>query len=409
MNRNRLRWSVGVCLVAVACSPSVAQERGVPFDALTDLGRRHPELRADDSFRSFDDGKIARWVERRDVTTREWVLHVYRADGAQFAAQLTAVVRGAQEVVDKHVFTAQDVQTSRARVTNNLREKLGLPVIEPRSAVAYGTKANGAWDLEWEVVVPGTPDKRVRIDIKGNVIDLPDGGRGAALGEARGAATAAAAKAAKAAAVDDDAADNDLHHPLIYKSRPSTVASQQEPEFFEKVQLTLDAISNDVGAGNTDLNSHVFTLADLVTEQRQVAECDELAVLFVTYMRALGFKAHLRYITYTNNGIPGAHAFAEVKAPPPLNRWVHVDPMYKVVDVPSTYACSEKKQLWEVGLPDDSKSSADVFADSDTAQANPVHDVNNDGMFSPWNDFYLLNKIALGKYNVKCLTTAPHQ
>jgi Transglutaminase-like superfamily len=386
MNRRHLVFAfvVGLLLAIASQTGRGAQAGPPPFDTMRDLLRRHPTLGQGETFQTFQRGiALTTWSERTDPATRQRVLNVYRADGAMFSSELGKSQKGVQELLSQTVFPAADVNQARERARGIVRTTAGLP--EPSKLTPYGARRNGTWTVDVEVQVPtATGWKYLNVDASGSVIDLSTTARGKE----------------KKKAADDDMASNELHHPDLFAKRPSLAAARRRPNFLDALQELMDGMVDEVDIGPSTPASRVFTFADTVPAA-EGTECDELAVIFVSYARAMGFKAHLRFLSYDG----GAHAFLEVRDPR-TGRWVPVDPTNKKIDVPDYYACETGKVLHGMAKPDDRISRVDLFDESDPAHATAIHDPDDERL-SSWVDFHVKAPITLAPYDGPCPPAPP--
>jgi hypothetical protein len=200
---------------------------------------------------------------------------------------------------------------------------------------------------------------------------------------------AATAKTAAPAALADDTLDsNDVHHLAAFAIAAKGVVGSTT-DIMKKAQLIYAFVSTRYAYRDDGVDADKFTLSDQLIQYSQPASdkslgagyCDELSVMAVTYLRAVGVHARIRFLTSSNSD---AHAFVEFNDKSDATGiWHHMDLVQShLLDTPAVYRTLGMKDilLMIADHPDDARSDADCFK---------AKDPRGDGKFCPYCDFVL--------------------
>jgi transglutaminase-like putative cysteine protease len=174
--------------------------------------------------------------------------------------------------------------------------------------------------------------------------------------------------------------ENELHHlsdlraeALDIAGGAVTIREQALKVFFHvRDNYAYDSTINDI---------EKFTWSDLLVRFQLMRRgiCDELAVVQVSFLRALGIPAALKFLHFTVGGQEGAHACLEFLDG---GQWIHMDAYNRVLNQPGIYRLLGWKNItvMDASWPRDDRS---------TAAAWGVPDITGDGKLNSYDDFIL--------------------
>jgi hypothetical protein len=182
---------------------------------------------------------------------------------------------------------------------------------------------------------------------------------------------------------DDGFLDNDLHHPHDLGIVADAVRLAGNGTVHDMAKSLCHAVHNQVKY-QALLNCDLFTDSDFLTRERGFGICDEMAVLLVTYLRAVGIPARVKFLRWTRKK-EQVHACVEYYVDSEA-AWFHLDPTWDKIHQPEVYL----KTLVDGGFPKDVRV-VDVFWPSDARSSSDIdddlEDKLNDGRLNPWGDF----------------------
>lgn len=183
-----------------------------------------------------------------------------------------------------------------------------------------------------------------------------------------------------APAPGDALAENELHHPKMFQAEAlawtagATTTAARVQRVYEGIRSTYryDATIFEIGQ---------FTWSDLLVRDvnHRGGVCDEWSVVGITYLRALGIPARLKFLVWTEAGTPAAHAVLEYQDGA---AWKHFDPLWEAVADPAVYRRKGATgvTVMDADSPLDRRSTADSWG-----HADPTGDYK----LNPYGDFIL--------------------
>jgi len=179
---------------------------------------------------------------------------------------------------------------------------------------------------------------------------------------------------------NDWLADNELHHPSALREEAMSIA-QGATTVFEKAIKVCVHVRDEYTYDSTIRHIGNFTWADLLVrfQLSRRGICDELAVVQVSFLRALGIPAALKFLRFTFGGEVAAHACLEFLD---NGRWVHMDAYNRVMDQPNIYRSLGWKNItvMDASFPRDNRSTDPAWG---------VTDITGDGKLNSYDDFIL--------------------
>jgi transglutaminase-like putative cysteine protease len=367
-----------VAVVLLGSNHNAQQPQPPAPDFAADLRGRHPEIDVRPDYRGWFEGvRVGPWYETRmDADRRRTVVVQSEAGHKVFAAQ---VVMTATPTVQRTALVdltalrqtrSEAIQMTAGRwATPRLRA--ARPVVEFRP--------DGTWTFSWEFEVnTGARIETYRLQDK--VLQLksvrdpelrrmnPPAPRTAARTMTSAAATAADPIA------PDDLADNELHTLSLLAAEANgwtQGAATAQDKAFRIFRMVDDTYSYDA----TIAEIRNLTWADELTRDRngRAGICDELAVVAVTYLRAIGIPARLklmRWIDATGNG--DSHEALEYYED---TAWRHMDIAFHTFNDPGIYRQNGLKQVMvmDVMQPLDSRWTGDAYGAPDVAGDRRLH------------------------------------
>jgi hypothetical protein len=174
--------------------------------------------------------------------------------------------------------------------------------------------------------------------------------------------------------------ENELHHPSVLQEEAARLADGANTVLDKALKIFFHVRDNYSYDSNI-LGINEFTWADLLVNQQlnRRGVCDELAVVAISYLRALAIPAVLKILHFTYGGVEAAHACLEFFDGA---RWIHMDTHKRVVDLPSIYRSLGWKNItvMDANSPLDCRSIMPVWGSDD---------LTGDGKLSTYDDFLL--------------------
>jgi transglutaminase-like putative cysteine protease len=321
-------------------------------DRDADLHYLHPELMSDVRFRDFDDGhQVGNW--REQVMEGRDVVIVQRSGPIDQAPLIAVEVRPLQTAPFPHlrVFTSHEVSQEFEKAKGLLQEGLGFDGgDEEVSHLEPVVTFEPAPALSWRRVVSTRP---------------------------------APAATASCTPAGDGLATNDLHHPRSRAVRLEAIAqTMSASDVHEAAAMLCQYVRNQIKYSSYDL-AGFYIDSDEIVLRRGEGECDEKAVLLVSYLRALFIPARIKGVRWIRNGKRESHACVEYAV---NGVAYHLDPTRGVVRRPSTYRTESVDGfvptdvlVMDLDCPDDSMSTQSINGipdtDSHDGRLNPKLDL----------------------------------
>lgn len=355
------------------------------FSSVVHLIGRHPKLVRNDEFVfwiSKHGGEV--WHETHRSEQGTVTVVVQSLDRFHLFAALVnfgsggASLHNAAEVVRTVRFDLSTENSSSKHAAFALMHEIALSSEQLQSirpVINFGVEpAQLGWEIE---VLRGSHVEVYRID-RDNKIDLFDTRILQPLSDLKGVNLTPLLGLPS----DDWLERNELHHPELFldEALKWTAGSTTITEKAKRIWLN---VSKSYAYVDTIRNIDKFTFADVLIRDRlgRAGVCDEFAVIQVSYLRALGIPAVIKFLTFRFGGQLTAHACSEF-----LNdegRWVHMDSLYAdAFDLPSVYRrCAAKDvKVMDANFPSDTRSSKPAWG---------VQDPLADLQLNPYTDFIL--------------------
>jgi hypothetical protein len=179
---------------------------------------------------------------------------------------------------------------------------------------------------------------------------------------------------------NDWLAENELHHPSALRQEALDLVGDAITVFEKAKRIFFHVRDNYSYNGNIQYINE-FTWADLLVRNllNRQGVCDELSVVAISYLRAVGIPATLKLLHFMYGGREAAHACLEFFDGA---RWIHMDVHKRVIDLPSIYGFLGWKDI----------TVMDAYAPLDSRSMTPVWgaiDVAGDGKLSTYDDYIL--------------------
>jgi transglutaminase-like putative cysteine protease len=380
------RVLAAVFLAGVSCH-AAAQGRldagPAPVTVLADLRARHAAVVAYEGF--------AGWLERYGLET--WHETARNAAGLLtvvvqsrdlnhlFAAEVTPVEGDRRETVKRAAFIDAGNNTRRNAIDtarNELAKRKGpqrLHAVRP----VVELSGKGAARLTWEI--------ELEADDAVETLEYDFGSK--ALRSLRTRKLQSLLRPQKEAqpVAPEDLGENELHHPSQFadEARRWTqgLASTRERarKIYEKVEATYVYDGTIIAIWD-------YTWSDVLTRDLNDRKgiCDEISVVQISYLRALGIPARLKLLRWKRNGIEESHAALEYND---SGTWRHMDAAWRTFNDPAGYARDpdvREVRVMDADEPRDSRSTRPTF------YGRP--DPTGDGKLHPFFDFVLTPGIA---------------
>jgi len=351
------RTAVHAIVLAVALR-GFASSTGTPpdgsFDVWDDLAVLHPELVRRDDYKAWSSGSpLGSWRQviqdgRRGVLVQKagapTAAAVFGGEIIQTAdgPRLEPFVRTGPQVEASFELFGLANRASRAKedVTDAKAGGNFVPTLIFR---------DGTIDLSWKVVSPPTPSPPNQ--------PTPRCGPGE----------------------DDAMSANELHHkddPVFCAEACNITKNVTDPH--EKARLLLTHVFLTVEYESLS-EYRRSTFPDRYVKEKASGECDEKAVLLVSYLRCVGIRARMKFLKWEIRKGPKQHACVEYTV---NGVTCHLDPTLDLFQSPENYRLNPnntdrrtKIVVVDVDWPSDSRASV----------SPDVSD--NDGLLDPWNDF----------------------
>lgn len=179
---------------------------------------------------------------------------------------------------------------------------------------------------------------------------------------------------------NDWLAENELHHPSLFREEALSIAEGANTVFDQAIQVCVH-VRDNYSYDSSIKHIKTFTWADLLVRHqlKRRGICDELAVVQVSFLRALGIPAVLKFLCFTFGGEVAAHACLEFLD---SGRWIHMDAYNRVMNQPTIYRALGWKNItvMDASLPRDDRSNDSAWG---------VTDVTGDGKLNSYDDFIL--------------------
>lgn len=367
-------------MLAAALAPAAET---VPLDLVADLTYLHKEVIDDPAFQQWRAARganaIGRWRETLPAGGFQYV--IVQQSGPETSSDVflmrvkiqpdgTKVPAGVAQLAATTVSSTYDAAVSR------LASSLGITSIKPAESMlsANPSVPSGPDALLWVLTTAGTSRR---------IFNVQPAIAGIAAVAPIALPTPPLAHACTPG-VDDALSSNELHHPTDRAILDYVLSVVADPrDVHDSARRLCAAVHHDIAWGTPAL-ADVFTDNDLRTREYGVGACDEKAVLLVTYLRAIGIPARVKFLRWKHpDGKELAHACAEYEA---KGVAYHIDPTRNIVDRPETYrevevdgAVPDHIHVVDVDWPDDSRLSDNISAQ--------IPDRPGDGRLNPWGDF----------------------
>jgi transglutaminase-like putative cysteine protease len=353
-------------MAALIATTVVDARTQVRFDREGALQMRHPEVYANIAFLNWARSHVfGTWREMKRTEDGKQVVIVQAAetDDPEMGYDFT-------DVANEPVFAAevQYVGASAAVLHTSTFPSVDVSFLFQAAEQALRLRTRDKITIAQPVVDFGVSPPRLSWDLQVSVIFVPPG-----VETYHDCATTG----------DDSMSSNDLHHrkdPILLKEATDAVAGLSTikdiaEELCHHVQGTIDYNSNN--------QANVYTESDLIVFAQKSGECDELAVLLTTYLRAVGIHARMKFLRWKRRGLEQQHACVEYTEGGVV---YYLDPTSGKVGHPEAYRCAADKngnypedvRVVDVDWPADARSSSDF---------DYVHDPDGDGLLNPWGDF----------------------
>ena len=177
--------------------------------------------------------------------------------------------------------------------------------------------------------------------------------------------------------VSDDLATNELHHLAAFQSiAEGAIVGMSQTQ--EKARAIFDMVRRSYRYSDSTPGILEFTWADLLVEgNKRMGICDDLSVVLISHLRAVGIPTRLRLlvITFANQEREG-HAVVEYLDDA---TWRHADVLYAFNNRTVYRKISGVKSVtvMSASLPDDTRSVVpwlDLVDPSGDGQLNPLGD-----------------------------------
>lgn len=372
------RRFVLLCAMLAACCVNASAQAGlarVPPSALADLKGRHPEVYENGTFRSWlTRNGIARWHEGATDSVRRRMVVIEGADDSYLFAAQVRLSAGPRDELDrtqaidtKGTLNERSKVVAAAKAFDRLQPTRQLHSLRP--VITFTSKG---YTLRWEAeFLTGSTLARYEVQLPKSLKLMR-----------QRIVRKAAPSANPAIPPPEELADNELHHLDAFRAEAlawtsgTTSVQEQAQRIYEQVRRTY---SYD----GTIVNIEEFTWSDLLTRDLNGRRgvCDEYAVVAVTYLRALGVPARLKFLVWKDNGKEVAHAALEYRDGA---TWKHLDALWGFND-PGVYRKS--------GGVDVTVIDADYPLDArSTLPSWGIPDPTGDGRLNPYEDYVLSPK-----------------
>lgn len=346
-----------------------------PLDVEHDFQLLRPTVFNSEAYRLWaETHKFGGWRETGGEGAREVIIQ----EKGGYALHTASIVRSGATWIwtGSADFDSKEVLKSRDNALLKAREVTKLPfeslVVQPY-VVSVNAADGPRFSLGWEVsgrfsrLAP-----HLIIDEAGGVINVQPsnpnvdgGGCGAAF--------------------DDELSEDVLHHLSIFRAAALAAAGNaiNTDDVARAVAQMLSLNMQPNSGGGRQEQTWPDTA---IVNAKGVMEgvCDEYAVMAVTFLRALGIRASLKFATITRNNESFSHAFVEYRSTNGLAK--HLDAMFGVVDDKARYRSSgERVTVCDADRPDDARHSSVL---------DPI-----DGFLDPNTDFCLTGFSARPGYS----------
>lgn len=411
MAYNRIMLSaLGLGAMLLAGGASYTQDvpsPPVPHDYATDLRARHPEIIDRDDFTSWIDRQhVGLWYETAIDAQKHRKVTVQDLDGKKvFAALVDVADRPIVRQTARVDLAAIGLTRQSAMDASGTQLPAATTIRRARPVVDF--TADGKWTFSWEFqVLRNSTLETYRLKEKANLIKVPQlSGRGRASLAARGggaanlpggrvvvrgAAPAGAAPAGPPMARGsgstgtDDLAANELHHPGDFFQEAltwTTGAPTKQDRALKIFNHVRDGYLYDANIPGIA----EFTWSDLLTRDTndRSGVCDEISVVAVSYLRALGIKSRLKILTWSQPGEKDAVQHEALEYEDDGGQWRHFDAVWLTFNDPTVYRKQGAQNLTvlDATFPLDTRSSVPAWG---------FMDPNGDGRLHPYFDFLLV-------------------
>jgi len=369
------RYIFGALLLLIAAVAGA--ENGPPMDIRLHLAVLHPEVFSHTRFKAWEkDGrKVTAWREEEISADRKQVV-VIQGAGPKYASDLLAFqvqLDHKSTVVDVLPFPANIVKLSYSKAAKLVHDKLnvevtgGLPHIDFNASVPLG------WELRFGG--GGTGTVKVRgADIAPPTPPVPEEPHPHDCTPGDG----------------DALSQNQLHHPNDPGFRLEAldlVHGISDPK--QRAETLCDYVYSNYKY-SVSLDTIAYTESDELTRLRGWGACDEKAVILVTFLRAVGIPARLKFLRWIRVGETGtSNEYSHASVEYVVDNVVHyLDPTFHLKDQPEYYRTLtvDESRVTAVKVVD--ADWPDDFRSTDSVGTEGLPDTDSqDGRLNPWMDF----------------------
>jgi len=368
----KLSFALVVGITNVALAQPCAQTASHAFTSahfVSDVIGRYPEL----DTREFQDwisvhGGISRWHETRTPAGHKVIIETSDDKSIIF---FNSQIEGLGSRITTPQFRLLDERSGRAETLDRaLRQATPDQSVTIRPEVRRG-------NVVWEV------DLRDKALIERFQFERKQG-----LQPKEILRFTLATSTPVAAPVEEELASDELHHLGDFSNKGSAI---QAATNLEKARFVYDFVRKFYNYGEVSDEMYKFTFADTLVRFELPAKdgslgtglCDELAVVVISYLRALNVRSRMRYLTSSRSE---PHAFVEfegddVDPVTQQKKWHHLDVVFGF-DTPQIYCIRHMRNVLVMlaEKPDDSRSTADCYG---------LPDITGDSKLCPYVDLEL--------------------
>lgn len=390
----RLCWIAiviaGSCVLACSAPPAESPEDSLPLpDPFTALAGRYPTLVVHPTFVQWHRTQnVARWheMEASDDGTRLIVVQGDRAGSI-----LAARIRIPEPEVAGIVLDVRTAQTAAREVVISEFQRANPPgaddfLLAARPNVEF--RPSGIL-VTWQVELLRNGALEVYDYNNGaqfrlvSSTPLPPSGPAHGLRKPRLIVLPWMRLMRRAGPIEDDSlAANELHHPSAFAEEARRVVGNAPTVSAQANAIYVYLLNRYRYDGNIEEISCLTWSDELVRDvlgRRGI--CDELAVVAVTYLRALGIRATIKILTWkSREGKPVAHECIEYQDG---DTWKHMDLTYRVLHKPSIYR--ERDGATSVSV----RSATNPRDESSRTPSFGCRDPDGDQRLQPYRDFEL--------------------
>ena len=387
MTRHRATFATMLAMLTAWMAVTHVQEAPPPpHDSAADLRARHPEVEANDAFRSWRTlAQVGSWYETPlDAQRRRTVIVQDTAGDRVFAAQVLTPDSGRPTAAVRHTASVDlnERRQTRKEALTLLGDRVPVGRVQ-RTRPVVEFREDGSWQFSWQFQVEAGPkveiyrlrDKALQLEgVRDGLVPAPPVPPEADAGPGRAAASFGGMPTS-----DEFLASNELHHAQQFTAEAQAwvahllTSQERARRIYEQVS---DTYSYDDGIPQI----RNFTWSDLLTRDMngRAGICDEFSVVAVTYLRAVGIPARLKLLSWKENGAAKAHQALEYFDG---TTWRHLDALWGFND-PTIYRAKgmSEVRVMDADQPRDARFTGDAYGKPD---------VPGDGRLHPYFDFVL--------------------